>query len=156
MIYVVGGYYPPDHHIATGSTNLDSFEALWELAELLGQVKPPTITKEELERSGLEIIKPGQLEEYQKTGKVASNCIERCLICLDDYEEKDELRLMNCRHAFHKHCVDRWLQTGRNNCPACRTKGVSTDNNSPSTSSPATAATASTTNQADVSTPEQS
>jgi hypothetical protein len=28
---------------------------------------------------------------------------------------------MTCRHAFHKSCVDKWLQTGRNNCPACRT-----------------------------------
>lgn len=29
---------------------------------------------------------------------------------------------MTCRHAFHKDCVDKWLQVGRNNCPACRTK----------------------------------
>ena len=28
---------------------------------------------------------------------------------------------MSCRHAFHQTCVDEWLQTGRNNCPACRT-----------------------------------
>lgn len=27
---------------------------------------------------------------------------------------------MTCRHAFHKDCVDKWLQTGKNNCPACR------------------------------------
>lgn len=29
---------------------------------------------------------------------------------------------MTCRHAFHKTCVDKWLETGRNNCPACRSK----------------------------------
>lgn len=27
---------------------------------------------------------------------------------------------MTCRHAFHKDCVDKWMQVGRNNCPACR------------------------------------
>ena len=29
---------------------------------------------------------------------------------------------MTCKHAFHKECVDKWLQVGRNNCPACRSK----------------------------------
>ena len=51
-----------------------------ELAELLGQVKPPTTSKEELEKSGLEIIKPSDLEAYEKEGKISSNCIER-VIC---------------------------------------------------------------------------
>lgn len=127
LIYVIGGYYPPDHHIVTGVNTLDSFEALWELAELLGQVKPPTATKEDIEKSGLEIIKPKQLAQFEKAGKISANCVERCLICLDDYEPEDDVRVLTCRHAFHKSCVDKWLQTGRNNCPACRSRGVSTD-----------------------------
>ncbi|KDQ62164.1 hypothetical protein JAAARDRAFT_450738 [Jaapia argillacea MUCL 33604] len=131
LIYVIGGYYPPNHHMVTGSDNLDSFEALLELAELLGQVKPPTVTKEEIEKSGLQIIKPSDLEQYEKDGRVASNCTDRCLICLDDYDHEDDLRLMSCKHAFHKTCVDKWLETGRNNCPACRSKGVPTDGDSP-------------------------
>lgn len=109
-----------------------------ELAELLGQVKPPTVSKEEIEKSGLEIIQASILEECEKQGRVASNCIDRvrifskvaelsltllqCLICLDDYNPEDELRVLTCKHAFHQGCVDRWLETGRNNCPACRTK----------------------------------
>lgn len=136
LIYVIGGYYPPNHHMVTGSDNLDSFEALLELAELLGQVKPPTATREEIEKSGLQIIKPCDLEKYEKEGRVASNCVDRCLICLDDYFAEDDLRVMSCKHAFHKNCVDKWLETGRNNCPACRSKGVSTSDdlqNQPST-----------------------
>lgn len=126
LIYVIGGYYPPDHSIVTGGpSSLDSFEALLELAELLGQVKPPTVSKEDIEKSGLEVIKPSQVEQYEKENKIASNCTERCLICLDDYQPEDEIRLMTCRHGFHKGCVDKWLETGRNNCPACRSKGVS-------------------------------
>ncbi|KAI0754665.1 hypothetical protein C8Q80DRAFT_1094074 [Daedaleopsis nitida] len=125
LIYVIGGeyhrYYPPNHHMVTGSDNLDSYEALWELAELLGQVKPPVATREDIDKSGLQVIQYSDLERYEQEGKVASNCVERCLICLDDYDTNDELRLMTCRHAFHKECVDRWLQVGRNNCPACRT-----------------------------------
>ncbi len=137
LIYVIGGrfpilcglrftdnrvgYYPPDHSIVTGEpNNLDSFEALLDLAEILGQVKPPTASKEEIEKSNLEVIKASRVAEYEEMGKISSNCTERCLICLDDYAEEDEVRVLVCRHAFHRGCVDMWLQTGKNNCPACR------------------------------------
>jgi hypothetical protein len=99
-----------------------------ELAALLGQVKPPVASQEEIENSGLQIIRSSDIAQLSEEGKVASNCIDRCLICLDDYDPEDDLRVMTCKHFFHKTCVDKWLQIGRNNCPACRTKGVSTGN----------------------------
>ncbi|KAI0823289.1 hypothetical protein BC628DRAFT_1385679 [Trametes gibbosa] len=126
LIYVIGGYYPPNHHMVTGPDNLDSYEALWELTELLGQVKPQVATREDIEKSDLETFKCTELGWYEREGRVASNCVDRCLICLDDYQPEDDVRLMHCRHAFHKDCVDKWMQVGRNNCPACRTEGVST------------------------------
>jgi hypothetical protein len=46
----------------------------------------------------------------------------QCLICLEDYDPEEDLRLLTCRHVFHRDCVDRWLETGRNNCPACRSQ----------------------------------
>ncbi|KAF8633774.1 hypothetical protein AX15_001280 [Amanita polypyramis BW_CC] len=132
LIYVIGGYYPPNHSIVLGNpTDLESFEALSELADLLGQVKPPTATKEEIEKSGLQVIRASNIGEHEWEGKISGNCTERCLICLDDYNPEDDVRLMSCRHAFHKDCVDRWLQTGKNNCPACRTRGVSTETRGP-------------------------
>ncbi|KAF8260984.1 hypothetical protein EI94DRAFT_1810948 [Lactarius quietus] len=128
FIYVIGGYYPPNHQLVTGTDPLDSFE---ELAELLGQVKPPTATKEDIDNSGLEVIRPSVLAEYEKIGRIAPMCVDRCLICLEDYDPEVDLRLLACRHVFHRDCVDRWLETGRNNCPACRSQGVTT--NSPGT-----------------------
>ncbi|KAL4249279.1 hypothetical protein ABKN59_008410 [Abortiporus biennis] len=138
LIYVIGGYYPPNHHMVTGSDVLDTYEALWELAELLGQVKPPVATKEDIDNSGLQIIKASEMRTYEGAGRLASNCVDRCLICLDDYDAEDDIRLMTCKHAFHKDCVDKWLQVGRNNCPACRSKGVTTSGDSavPSTPNP--------------------
>ncbi|KAG6849923.1 hypothetical protein H0H93_003634 [Arthromyces matolae] len=128
LIYVIGGYYPPNHSILSGGPEtLASLEALLELADLLGHSKPPTATKEEIEKSGLELIKSAQLEQYEREERISANCIERCLICLDDYHPEDDIRVMNCKHAFHQMCVDKWLETGRNNCPACRSKGVSLD-----------------------------
>ncbi|CAL9177692.1 unnamed protein product, partial [Musa hybrid cultivar] len=46
---------------------------------------------------------------------------ESCAVCLYELEGADEVRLMsNCRHVFHRRCVDRWLDHGQCTCPMCR------------------------------------
>lgn len=45
--------------------------------ELLGNAKSSTASREDIERSGLEVIKRSQLEEYEKSKKISSNCAER-------------------------------------------------------------------------------
>jgi hypothetical protein len=47
------------------------------LAELLGQVKPPVATKEDIEHSGLQVIKTEKIAEYAENGQIAINTIER-------------------------------------------------------------------------------
>lgn len=42
-----------------------------------------------------------------------------CSICLGGYEIGQDLRLLSCRHHFHKACVDTWLLQRRNHCPLC-------------------------------------
>ena len=57
-----------------GTDPLASFE---ELAELLGQVKPPTASKEDIDNSGLEVIRSGVLTGYEKVGRIAPMCVDR-------------------------------------------------------------------------------
>ncbi|KAJ3766890.1 hypothetical protein FB446DRAFT_756703 [Lentinula raphanica] len=134
LIYVIGGYYPPDHDLVTGAgdpTGESSFEALILLNELLNRLPfetSVTVSKEQLDKSGLEVIKGRQVQEWVNTGKVRSNCLDQCLICLEEYQEDESVRVLECQHAFHMDCVDRWLLEGRNSCPACRGKGVSEGN----------------------------
>ncbi|KAJ3701212.1 hypothetical protein LUZ61_004917 [Rhynchospora tenuis] len=43
-----------------------------------------------------------------------------CSICLSSIEEGEQVRqLPNCRHMFHKECIDVWLSTNAS-CPVCR------------------------------------
>lgn len=74
-----------------GTDPLDSFE---ELAELLGQAKPQTVSKEDIDNSGLEVMRSSSLTEYEKAGRVAPMCVDRvCLpffFYLDDVDEISE------------------------------------------------------------------
>jgi hypothetical protein len=43
---------------------------------------------------------------------------EDCVICLDDIDT--EWRELECRHRYHKKCIDNWI-TVRAKCPMCMT-----------------------------------
>jgi hypothetical protein len=47
---------------------------------------------------------------------------ETCPICIVDFEEGDDLRVLPCegKHRFHQKCVDPWLLELSSSCPLCR------------------------------------
>ncbi|KAD0098659.1 hypothetical protein R6Q59_003931 [Mikania micrantha] len=53
---------------------------------------------------------------------------ESCVVCLYDFDAGDDIRrLTNCRHVFHRCCLDRWMDHNRKNCPLCRTPFIADD-----------------------------
>ncbi|KAJ8669670.1 hypothetical protein QAD02_000929 [Eretmocerus hayati] len=45
--------------------------------------------------------------------------IDKCTICLSEFEESEDVRRLPCMHLFHIDCVDQWLCTN-SCCPICR------------------------------------
>jgi len=47
---------------------------------------------------------------------------ETCPICIVDFEEGDDIRVLPCdgKHCFHQQCVDPWLLKLSSSCPICR------------------------------------
>ncbi|XP_023539428.1 E3 ubiquitin-protein ligase RHA1B-like [Cucurbita pepo subsp. pepo] len=46
---------------------------------------------------------------------------ECCAVCLCEFQDDEELRfLKNCKHIFHKKCLDRWMIRDQRSCPLCR------------------------------------
>ncbi|OCF57767.1 hypothetical protein L486_05232 [Kwoniella mangroviensis CBS 10435] len=130
LVYVIGGNYPQNHpilsipNLITGGPLTD--EEMNLISELMGPAKPPTVNKDDIEKSGLKIVKGSEMDDLRKDGKLLDICGDRCLVCLSEYEPEDECRILNCRHGYHKECVDQWLSKGRNSCPACRSEAVDT------------------------------
>jgi E3 ubiquitin-protein ligase BIG BROTHER-like protein len=44
---------------------------------------------------------------------------DECAICRMPFEAEEELRVLHCRHAEHKACLDQWLQVSKQ-CPLCQ------------------------------------
>lgn len=47
------------------------------------------------------------------------SCQTICIICLDEFIEGNDLRVLRCGHVFHTSCVDQWLSCHRT-CPVCK------------------------------------
>jgi hypothetical protein len=135
LIYVVGTNVSPDHPAFTMPslfTDNPSYEDMQMLSTLLGPVKPPVATQEDVRSAGglfrLSLQDSCLIGQPLSGADSASLLIsqgERCLICLSDYAASEEVRRLDkCQHSYHRDCIDEWLTTGRNSCPMCRGQGV--------------------------------
>ena len=61
----------------------------------------------------------GKSEKIKKNDTIIN---ENCLICMEKYKIQEFKRLLpNCKHCFHKKCIDKWLKKNAS-CPVCRDK----------------------------------
>ena len=69
-----------------------------------------------LKRSGTQASRQNPDVTPQTIGR------ETCPICIVDFEEGDDLRVLPCegKHRFHQTCVDPWLLELSSSCPLCR------------------------------------
>lgn len=76
-----------------------------------------------LSRKGLALGLPSELlgggdvdGEGAKAGVYSD---DSCSVCLDEYEEGEQLLQLTCGHVFHRACINLWLK-GNCVCPCCR------------------------------------
>ncbi|CAG2184061.1 unnamed protein product [Oppiella nova] len=92
------------------SPEAENYEALLSLAERLGEAKPRGLARSDIEQLPSYRYKPENAHESDQT---------TCVVCMCDFEAKQNLRVLPCAHEFHVRCVDKWLKTNRT-CPICR------------------------------------
>ncbi|KAL4917299.1 hypothetical protein BDW62DRAFT_211319 [Aspergillus aurantiobrunneus] len=115
LIYVVGTNLSENHPAFAAPslfTDNPTYEDMVLLSSLLGPVKPPVATQEDLTSAG------GLFRVVEYGGSLTAEAIdgasaiqlaegERCLICLSEYEAAEEVRqLTKCEHLYHRDCID--------------------------------------------------
>ncbi|XP_039363515.1 E3 ubiquitin-protein ligase RNF43 [Mauremys reevesii] len=83
-------------------------------------------TQDSLQQQTMQAISQLAIRKYQARCRQAalrdsaSSCSSApvCAICLEEFSEGQELRIISCSHEFHRECVDPWLQQ-HHTCPLC-------------------------------------
>ncbi|XP_058975300.1 E3 ubiquitin-protein ligase goliath isoform X2 [Musca domestica] len=79
-------------------------------------------SKDQQSRHLCSVTKKAIMKIPTKTGKstdekdAESDC---CAICIEAYKASDLIRVLPCKHEFHKNCIDPWLIEHRT-CPMCK------------------------------------
>ncbi|KAK9119845.1 hypothetical protein Scep_017938 [Stephania cephalantha] len=50
----------------------------------------------------------------------SSVVVMECCVCLHGYEAEEEVSELDCKHFFHKGCLEKWLDHKHTTCPLCR------------------------------------
>ncbi|KAL7079947.1 hypothetical protein ACQ4LE_000209 [Meloidogyne hapla] len=68
------------------------------------------------------VLRPEDIKRLPMT-KVTQEHVDKgtqCTTCMETFTLGEEVAQLNCKHIFHKACIEPWLQR-KNTCPICRT-----------------------------------
>lgn len=92
-----------------------SYEDLLRLQERLGNVNRGA--------------SPDDINKNTKTFKVVEIPKEiNCVICQSEFQKDEEVRMLPCKHSYHKDCIDQWLKINKL-CPICKKDITETQQN---------------------------
>ncbi|PQQ14347.1 putative E3 ubiquitin-protein ligase RHG1A [Prunus yedoensis var. nudiflora] len=92
-----------------------SYEELLALEERIGNVS--TGLSEETISNRL------KHKKYIAVGSQAET--EPCCVCQEEYNDGEDLGMLECGHDFHSDCIKQWLKH-KNLCPICKTTALAT------------------------------
>ena len=61
-------------------------------------------------------------EQYCSTHSIVKTT--DCTICLENFQNEDNILITGCKHLFHKKCAEQWLNNYSVKCPICKKKIV--------------------------------
>ncbi|KAM0909923.1 hypothetical protein ACQ4PT_014513 [Festuca glaucescens] len=123
-------FYEADHlideHLDMG-LDIDSmtYEELVALEEQIGYVSTGLTESYIKENLRLNLYVPGAA--CMSDQSPLEN--DACIICQEEYEAREVVGTLDCRHKYHAVCIKQWLMV-KNLCPICKTTALSADRSS--------------------------
>ncbi|WVZ03383.1 hypothetical protein V8G54_024189 [Vigna mungo] len=93
-----------------------SYEELLELSEWINDNSKRGLSEDI-------ITKHMQTKSYLLPENLGDQESDICIICQDEYKNKEEIGILQCGHEYHAECIKRWLHE-KNICPICKSKGL--------------------------------
>ena len=86
-----------------------SYEQLLQLEDNMGNVNKGLSKKQIENLPNVYYDKDKYSENYQ------------CIICMEEFEKKEKVKLLPCGHIFHDNCIKEWLLKQKS-CPFCKSE----------------------------------
>ncbi len=86
-----------------------SYEQLLELEDKVGNVNKG-LNKDKISKIPIVTFKKGIYEDCDK-----------CIICQENFDYGEKVKLLNCGHVFHQECIEPWLFKEKK-CPFCKSE----------------------------------
>lgn len=80
-------------------------------------------------RASREVKEKSSCSQREYSLDLHNYCVEdasangECPICICEFEFGDEVTLLNCKHSFHRVCIEKWIHEGQTQdkqCPICK------------------------------------
>jgi len=104
-----GGYQINEEH--DYDIDYDDLQALVFLDVTTRFASPVSDNLKNLRKIKIKSIKHKKVKESKDT---------ECSICLDNIKVGEFEKTLECKHSFHKKCIDRWFKKDNDSCPMCR------------------------------------
>jgi len=108
-----GGYQVNEEHEYIFPEDIDDLASLVFLDVTTRFGSPVT---NEIEIKNQRKLKIKQIKYH----KVKNESETECPICLENLKTNEYQRTLDCKHCFHKKCIDRWFKKDNDCCPMCR------------------------------------
>lgn len=87
-----------------------------ELFELLGELEP---VPRGVDAAVVDANTTTLVHKVSAAEGAESDVQNQCSVCLEQFKDGEELRMLPCMHRYHCGCIDRWLAQSPA-CPVCK------------------------------------